>query len=607
MSAAGHVTALRGTAPALRRAEPDAGSGTPHVLRPSGPLLPLVFARGGAFFCLATFGALHWMAMLEPDRDRAGVVRRRVGAARAARACWPPPGCAACSGGWRSPAPCSSRSPSRSWPPACPPSCCGPATGTRWPPASSAASARCPERACPTAGSTTGRGSSSRSAARCSPCSRRLTAFWPRRATTGFPFAALVLLVTLYAVPAVALDFDGEFLRGALLAVLVLAFLRLERLRADRGGGRRHARGRHGDRGADRRARARRRHAVVGLRDVGAVDGRVEVDDVLVGSRLRPARLAPRRPRDAAREGQAGRVLEGGEPRHLRRQALGPGRVRLARGGRQRAARRADRRSSASRSGSRCRCATCARARSSPPAIPSCRRRCRTARRSPPARPASGRRAARCRGATATASTSTRRSRPSARSARRGASTTARSTSTARSRSSTSRARTPARHQHPAALVIFPEWDLRNTAPTAIRPSFGTVEPRRRDPERVLARSGMERTWALAQRLRARRRHPAGLRQVGRGLPRARLHLHRGAAAEGADDRGLPVRREVGLLPAVLGRDGAAAAHGRHPRAGVHRLHRRLLRPQGQGVRRARPRRPLVGRGVGPRVRLGHL
>jgi transglutaminase-like putative cysteine protease len=63
-----------------------------------------------------------------------------------------------------------------------------------------------------------------------------LIAFWPRRATTGFPFAALVLLVTLYAVPAVALDFEGEFLRGALLALLVLAFLRLERLRLTEAG-----------------------------------------------------------------------------------------------------------------------------------------------------------------------------------------------------------------------------------------------------------------------------------------------------------------------------------------------------------------------------------
>ena len=66
MSAAGHVSALRGTAPALRSAEPDAGRRSPHVLRPSGPLLPLAFARGVTLVALAVFGSLHWMAMLEP-------------------------------------------------------------------------------------------------------------------------------------------------------------------------------------------------------------------------------------------------------------------------------------------------------------------------------------------------------------------------------------------------------------------------------------------------------------------------------------------------------------------------------------------------------------
>ena len=56
-------------------------------------------------------------------------------------------------------------------------------------------------------------------------------AFWPReKGQTGFRTAALILLVAVYAVPAVVLDFEGEFLRGALLALLVLAFLRLERL-----------------------------------------------------------------------------------------------------------------------------------------------------------------------------------------------------------------------------------------------------------------------------------------------------------------------------------------------------------------------------------------
>jgi transglutaminase-like putative cysteine protease len=58
-----------------------------------------------------------------------------------------------------------------------------------------------------------------------------LLAFWPRRGRTGFPAPALLALVTLYAVPAVVLDFEGEFLRGALLALLMLAFLRLEKLR----------------------------------------------------------------------------------------------------------------------------------------------------------------------------------------------------------------------------------------------------------------------------------------------------------------------------------------------------------------------------------------
>ena len=58
-----------------------------------------------------------------------------------------------------------------------------------------------------------------------------LLAFWPRRERTGFPAAALIALVTLYVVPAVVLNFEIEFMRGAILALLMLAFLRLEKLR----------------------------------------------------------------------------------------------------------------------------------------------------------------------------------------------------------------------------------------------------------------------------------------------------------------------------------------------------------------------------------------
>ena len=57
-----------------------------------------------------------------------------------------------------------------------------------------------------------------------------LLAFWPRRSELGLRNVALVLLVTLYAVPAVALDLSSEFLSGALLALLVVAYLRLERV-----------------------------------------------------------------------------------------------------------------------------------------------------------------------------------------------------------------------------------------------------------------------------------------------------------------------------------------------------------------------------------------
>ena len=58
-----------------------------------------------------------------------------------------------------------------------------------------------------------------------------LLAFWPRRSELGLRNVALVLLVTLYVIPAVALDLSSEFLSGALLALLVVAYLRLERVR----------------------------------------------------------------------------------------------------------------------------------------------------------------------------------------------------------------------------------------------------------------------------------------------------------------------------------------------------------------------------------------
>ena len=126
----------------------------------------------------------------------------------------------------------------------------------------------------------------------------------------------------LYAVPVVALDFAGEFLRGALFALLVVAFLRLEQLRLTEAGaaallalGVAVA--------ALIAAPALNRDAPWCDYETWALDDRlVEVDHVHLGPQLRPAELAARRPRAAARQGQAARLLEGREPRRLRRRAL---------------------------------------------------------------------------------------------------------------------------------------------------------------------------------------------------------------------------------------------------------------------------------------------
>ena len=138
-----------------------------------------------------------------------------------------------------------------------------------------------------------------------------IVAFWPRDRGLGARNVALVLLMTLYAVPAIALDLGAEFLSGALLAILVVAFLRLERLRI-------------GDAAAAGILAVG--VAILGMAAAPALDtdepwfdyetwalsnASAEVDDVLLGAHLRAAGLAARRARAAAREGAAARLLEG--------------------------------------------------------------------------------------------------------------------------------------------------------------------------------------------------------------------------------------------------------------------------------------------------------
>ena len=108
----------------------------------------------------------------------------------------------------------------------------------------------------------------------------------------------------------------------------------------------------------------------------------------------------------------------------------------------------------------------------------------------------------------------------------------------------------------------------------------------------------------------ARRPQPLRVRPPHRPLPRPRLPLRRAAGARAggrAAARALPVRGQGRLLPALLGRDGAAAAHGRRARARGDRLLARRLPPPPGRVGGARPRRPLLGRGVVRRHRLGDV
>jgi transglutaminase-like putative cysteine protease/phosphatidylserine synthase len=232
MSAAAHagVSQFRGAPPALRESAPDTPA--PRAVRAGGPVLPLGASRGAAFIALALFGALHWMAMLEPvapERAWYGVLCGAVAML-------------ALLGAERIPSP-SLRALAAT------------AVGVGVVALAFLAGGVADELLRPdrwgelAAG--IGRGIEAIPGARVPyrgidewtrtviplggtvlTALAALAAFWPRRgARLGFPLAALLALVTLYAVPAVALDFDGEFLRGAVLTLLVIAFLRLERLR----------------------------------------------------------------------------------------------------------------------------------------------------------------------------------------------------------------------------------------------------------------------------------------------------------------------------------------------------------------------------------------
>jgi transglutaminase-like putative cysteine protease len=200
--------------------------------REDAPTLPLRFARGASLLALATFGALHWMQMLAPAQAQrawwsvgigAGVLVGLLGAARLRR----PVRVAACAAVVLGAAAALSvlaaggadelLKPSR-WGQLA----AGTSRGT-----ASLGTATLPYRGLePWTSFVIALGGVALVVAAAT------LAFWPRsRGRTGHPLPALVALIALYAVPAAAADFDGAFLGGAVLAVLVLAFISLERVR----------------------------------------------------------------------------------------------------------------------------------------------------------------------------------------------------------------------------------------------------------------------------------------------------------------------------------------------------------------------------------------
>ena len=352
-------------------------------------------------------------------------------------------------------------------------------------------------------------------------------------------------------------------------------------------------RGRRRDPGARRRSGARQERPVVRLRELGARDGEREDGELLVGPRLQPAGLAARRARAAAGEGALPRVLEGGRPRPVRRPDLAP-RPAPARRAREPAAavharglralvaadqgdaaqpgdRHVPRRGHHDGDRRRRR-------------LPDRRRRLQLERRARPRRQLRGRRVLAAARRPPAAGREHRLLRLAAQ-LRLGAPAPA----------------PPGRGQPPGAgagrvPVLGHDGAARGRA---LRRAAG----RRRSRDRAL---GARAHLGALQGAARRRGDAVRVRPARRGPPRPGLRLLRAAAGLRRHARGLPVRREDRLLPAVLRGGGAAAADGGDPRPRRDRLHDRLVRREAEGVRRARPRRALVGRGLVPRVRLGH-
>ena len=318
---------------------------------------------------------------------------------------------------------------------------------------------------------------------------------------------------------------------------------------------------------------------------------------LLVGPRLWPARLAARRPRAAAHHGAGPGLLEGTGARLLRRPCLaapGPSCPPSSPTARWTKATRSG--SSRSRSASR----GCAASSSSLPG----RRSMSPTRRAAPLRMAGGtfepERGILRRGASYNASVYT--PDPNVASwPRRNALPEPGAAVVVRRASPTHAARRVAAPGRRPAVTFAPFGSGEANSVTSASGGIPGHDAAARSPGPGW--SGSTRSRAACAR--ASTSPSSTSRPYGARAARSDVHREAGPGRESA--RSIPLRRPARLLPALLGRGGAAVADGRGPGPGRGRLLARAPGHHDGRVRRARPRRALMGRGLLPASRVGHL
>ncbi len=162
------------------------------------------------------------------------------------------------------------------------------------------------------------------------------------------------------------------------------------------------------------------------------------------------------------------------------------------------------------------------------------------------------------------------------------------------------------------SIKQFPDQELtlgfaafgEQPAPVAV--TYGSGAPDQQGAY-YLRRSGYARVWRLAQRLRAASASPE--QYVQKVLQRVQQNA---TYNESPAQHRLPLASFLfadrqGYCQQFSGAMALLLRMGGVPARVASGLHARALRPAPQGVRRARPRRPLVGRGVLPGHRLGDL